>query len=247
MENYFNYFTEIEEQFQRCRESPALLSTLDWALMESWKEAKWPLPAVRVGIERAFQKFEQGNEARKKRGRLPRKINSLSYCAQAVTEAVEQYQQQLTGDAAEAREESGKFSRQQIRNFLNACARALRDSEKEAEQIFCSQLEPIAGEIESLAAPDQENQEDKEGKETKAVDFEELEARLTALEDKLEGAAKQAASVDLLADLRREVTRALAGHRGKMSPLQIGALEKQLLKKRLFEHYRLPRLSLFYL
>ena len=79
------------------------------------------------------------------------------------------------------------------------------------------------------------------------MDFEELEARLTALEDKLEGAAKQAASVDLLADWRREAAGTLAGHRGKMSPLQIGALEKQLLKKRLFEHYRLPRLSLFYL
>ena len=244
MESYFNYFTEIEEQFQRCRQAPALLSTLDWALMESWKEASYPLQAVLLGIERAFQKFELGNEARKNKGRLPRKINSLSYCAQAVGEAVEKYRHQLAEDGSEIPAESGNFSRRQIQEFLHACARALRDSEKGAEQIFCAQLEPIAGEIESLAAPDKE---DKEDKENEIANFEELEARLTALEDKLEVAAKQAASVDLLSDLRREVTRGLAGHRGKMNPLQIGALEKQLLKKRLFEHYRLPRLSLFYL
>ena len=236
MESYFNFFTEIEEQFQRCRQSPALLSTLDWALMESWKEASYPLQAVLLGIERAFEKADAQNEARKKRGHVPRKVNSLSYCAQAVGEAVEKYQHQVAGDSSEAPDEGGNFSREQIGEFLNACARALRDSPKGAEQNFCAQLEPISGEIESLAAADKEN-----------IDFEELEARLTALEDKLEIATKQAASVDLLAGLRSEVTRALAGHRGKMSPLQIGALEKQLLKKRLFEHYRLPRLSLFYL
>ena len=32
LENYFNYFTEIEERFQRRRGSTLLLSTLDWAV-----------------------------------------------------------------------------------------------------------------------------------------------------------------------------------------------------------------------
>src|ERR1700752_1445122 len=57
LENYFNYFTEIEECYQKCRGTPTLLSPLDWALIESWKEAGVPLEAALNGIERAFAKF----------------------------------------------------------------------------------------------------------------------------------------------------------------------------------------------
>ena len=49
--NYFNYFTEVEEHFQRARgTSIFLLSPLDWALIESWKNAGVPLAAVLRGI-----------------------------------------------------------------------------------------------------------------------------------------------------------------------------------------------------
>jgi len=43
--NYFNYFTEIEERFQQRRGALLLLSTLDWALIETWREAGIPLDA----------------------------------------------------------------------------------------------------------------------------------------------------------------------------------------------------------
>ena len=49
MENYFNYFTEIEEHFQRRRGGILLLSTLDWALIETWKDAGIPLEAALRG------------------------------------------------------------------------------------------------------------------------------------------------------------------------------------------------------
>ena len=45
--NYFNYYTEIEEHFQRARGTGLfLLSPLDWALIESWNNAGVPLEAV---------------------------------------------------------------------------------------------------------------------------------------------------------------------------------------------------------
>ena len=50
MQNYINYFTEIEEHFQRRRGSILLLSTLDWALIDTWREAGVPLAAVLRGI-----------------------------------------------------------------------------------------------------------------------------------------------------------------------------------------------------
>ena len=80
--NYFNYFTEVEEHFQRARgTSLFLLSPLDWALLESWKNAGVPLEAVLRGIDEAFEKWR----SRKVKTQM---VNSLAFCAQAVlTEA----------------------------------------------------------------------------------------------------------------------------------------------------------------
>ena len=76
--NYFNYFTEIEEQFQRARGTGLfLLSPIDWALIETWKNGGIPLEAVLRGIDAAFEKWR----AKKVKHR---EVNSLAYCAQAV-------------------------------------------------------------------------------------------------------------------------------------------------------------------
>jgi hypothetical protein len=84
MQNYFNYFTEIERYYQSKREVFTLLSTLDWVLIESWKERGMPLDAVLKGIDRAFS-----------RAKTNRKINSLAYCVKAVEEVCEE-QRELT-------------------------------------------------------------------------------------------------------------------------------------------------------
>ena len=83
MENYFNYFTEIEERYQQCRGTRTLLSPLDWALIESWKDSGIPLEAVLAGIVRAFEKF-------KARQRKYRMVNALGYCTQEVLRAAEE-------------------------------------------------------------------------------------------------------------------------------------------------------------
>ena len=56
MLNYFNYFTEIEQFFQSKREVFTLLSTLDWIIVETWKEQGVPLEVVLKGIDRAFSR-----------------------------------------------------------------------------------------------------------------------------------------------------------------------------------------------
>src|ERR1700761_1867989 len=76
--NYFNYFTEVEERFQKARgTSLFLMSPLDWALVESWKNAGVPLEAALRGIDAAFEKWR----TKRKRGQ---NVNSVAYCAQAV-------------------------------------------------------------------------------------------------------------------------------------------------------------------
>ena len=81
--NYFNYFTEVEEQFQRARATGLfLLSPLDWALIESWKNAGIPMEAVLRGIQVAFDQWR----AKKHKTQM---VNSLTYCAQAVMKEAE--------------------------------------------------------------------------------------------------------------------------------------------------------------
>src|SRR5258708_28024514 len=82
VENYFNYFTEIEEHYQRRRGTGLLLSTLDWALIETWKQANIPLEAVLRGIDMAFDRWER-------RPKKTKRINGLGYCSQEVMSAAE--------------------------------------------------------------------------------------------------------------------------------------------------------------
>ena len=82
MENYFNYFTEIEERYLQRRGGGLLLSTLDWSLIETWKDAGIPLEAVLRGIDAAFDRYDQ-------RPAKTKKINSLAYCSQEVLAAAD--------------------------------------------------------------------------------------------------------------------------------------------------------------
>ena len=119
MENYFNYFTEIEDHFQRRRGSLLLLSTLDWALIETWRDAGVPLAAVLRGIDAAFEKYE----SRKSRARV-RRINGLAYCTQEVMSAVEEMKEASIGAAPEksSDEPTPGFETDRIAAHLESCA-----------------------------------------------------------------------------------------------------------------------------
>src|ERR1700745_693465 len=117
MLNYFNYFTEIEERFQRRRGSLLMLSTLDWALIETWREAGVPLEAVLRGIDNAFDKYD----ARALRSsHRTRKVNGLAWCAQSVMEAVEQAMEASIGATPAAGTEAAKsgFETERVGRYL---------------------------------------------------------------------------------------------------------------------------------
>src|SRR5580692_4459467 len=123
--NYFNYFTEIEERFQQRRGSLLLLSTLDWALIETWQEAGVPLEAALRGIDTAFDKYE----SRQHRGHK-RKINGLAWCAQAIMEAAEELREASAGASTAtnyAGPDSG-FEHERVAAHLEAAATALQAS-----------------------------------------------------------------------------------------------------------------------
>jgi hypothetical protein len=78
-------------------------------------------------------------------------------------------------------------------------------------------------------------------------DLEQLEQRLTAIEEKLIATVKSAQTDEDLFTARRELDAQLRPYRGKMTADQLAMLERQYLERRLLEKAGLPRLSLFYM
>jgi hypothetical protein len=79
------------------------------------------------------------------------------------------------------------------------------------------------------------------------ADLEQLEQRLTAIEEKMIATLRATASDETLFEARRALDLDLKPYRGKMTADQLAMLEKQFLERRLLESAKLPRLSLFYL
>lgn len=227
MKNYFNYFTEIEAHFQQRRGSLLLLSTLDWALIETWREAGIPLEAVLRGIDVAFEKYE----ARKSRGNV-RRVNGLAYCSQAVMDAAEGMKEAAIGAAPAKETSSSGFEQERVAAYLEICSQSLRES-----MLQHSLLLEIAQRLSELAI------------EVRKAEpkLEDLERNLTVLEEKLFAALITAAPETELVAMRESAARELAQYRSRMQAAQIRQVEQQFLHKRLLERYKLPRLSLFYM
>jgi DNA-binding transcriptional MerR regulator len=232
--NYFNYFTEIEERFQQRRGSLLLLSTLDWALIETWREAGIPLEAVLRGIDAAFDKYE----ARQVRGRM-RRINGLAWCAQAVMQAAEEMREAATGTAQPAGDarESG-FEHEGVAAYLEGAAASL-----EATSIAHSACTETAARLRELAEKVRQTQHQASAPQ----ELEALERTLTVLEEKLFAALTAAAPEAILVALKEHAARELSPYRSRMSAVQLRQVERQFVQKQLLARYDLPRFSLFYM
>jgi hypothetical protein len=232
--NYFNYFTEIEERFQKRRGSLLLLSTLDWALIETWRDAGIPLEAALRGIDNAFDKYE----TRQKRARM-RRINGLAWCAQAVMEAAMEMSEAAAGTATAttATASDSGFEHERIAAHLEQAAAALDAATVAAESCKATavRLRELAGDVRASANTGTH------------VDVEALERSLTVLEEKLYGTVKTAAPEELLVGLKEHAARELAPYRSRMGVVQLRQVEHQFEQKQLLAHYSLPRLSLFYM
>jgi hypothetical protein len=260
--NYFNYFTEIEEYFWRKRGAHLLVSPLDWAIVETWQKAGIPLPAVLKGIDRAFESW-----GRSRRSAGGRQLKSLAYCVDAVLDAAAEAAEAAVGtgpELARARPAAEPFSGDELRKYLTRNAARLREAAAKLSTQSEADSSPAG------TAPDESRQvsrppnfaalsarlEEIATRLDEAIplldspaplDLEDLERRLTVLEDKLTAALSADADETALLTIRREMDRSLAPYRRKMSAEQLAQLERQYTQKRLFEHFRIPRLSLFYL
>src|SRR3954468_11390935 len=236
MENYFNYFTEIEERYQRRRGSALLLSTLDWALIETWKDAGIPLDAALRGIDAAFDSYD-AKPARAK----TRKVNSLAYCSQEVLGAAEAMKEAKTG-AHEAADPLDKkhmaapgMENEAVIAYLEKNAKALESAQLPDGAVKIAR--DIAGTLHA----------DTDRFASGGIRLEDLERQLTIMEERLFAALLSAASTEELTEIRAGADRDIAPYRSKMIAAQIEQLHRQYLNKKLLERAKLPRLSLFYM
>ena len=235
MENYFNYFTEIEEHFQKRRGAGLLLSTLDWALIETWKDAGIPLEAVLRGIDSAFDKYEQ-------RPSKARKVNSLAYCSQEVLGAAEDMKEAAVGTQREDKPgQTLGFDPADIAAFFRRNADQLESAKLPQGTAIsaapialeCARsLRELAADVESASANRR---------------LEDLERRMTVMEEKLFAVLLATTPDEEIVSVRAKGDRDLIPYRSKMPAAQIDQLHKQYVNKRLLEMYHLPRLSLFYM
>jgi hypothetical protein len=233
--NYFTYFTEIEEYFWKKRGAHLLVSPLDWAIMEAWQKAGVPLEAVLKGIDRASESY-----ARSRRS-AGRPMKSLAYCTDAVLEAAEESQEAAAGSAPKnGRTSAEPFSRDELRTYFRknaALIEAAASKNRGTSSGLAARLLEVAKSLQSnLALLDIPS----------TLDLEDLERRLTVLDEKVQAALISGATEDLMLRLRREVDGQLAMYRRKMKADQLALVERQYLQKRLLDEFALPRLSLFY-
>jgi hypothetical protein len=255
-QNYFNYFTEIEDTFIRRRGKHLLVSSLDWSLIESWKKMGIPLHVALRGIEKAFDSYE--SKPRK------RSVKSLMYCQEEVEAQFAEWLESQTGAQASSTDATGAvgesagrdesaavkdenralpFPRAVISAHLTDCRRRLqrareRRRERAGDDAVCealaraeTRLEELAADFERAARPDAEL----------------LESSLADLEGLIERALRATLSPDMLAETRERAEEQLRPYRARMERATYEQTLDNLLAKSLREGAGVPRLSLFYL
>jgi hypothetical protein len=233
--NYWNYFTEVEEHFCRRRGTNLLVSNLDWTLIEVWKNAGVPLEAVLRGIDDAFDKYDQ-------RPSKSQKVNSLTYCSQAVLAAADDIKEAAVGAASEQKvQREPGFDAAQIAAFLRGNAEKLEKAKLPERTGFATAAlaREEAGSMRKMAEEIESSR--------KLPRLEDLERRLTVVEEKLFAVLMAATPDEDLVKVRAEADRDLAPYRRNMTAAQIEQLHKQYVRKQLLERCGLPRLSLFYM
>jgi hypothetical protein len=255
--NYFNYFTEIEDAFIRRRGRHLLLSPMDWALIESWKEMGVPLHVALRGIEKSFDSYE--SKPRK------RSVKSLMYCQEEVEAQFAEWLESQAGarkpsatedetrDDADAPQgpvvsdegepRSLPFPRHVISAHLSECrdglrraselrgARGFRSPLSEAFARAVSRLEELASDFERAPRPDAEL----------------LEGSLADIESLLDRALRESTVPDALEEARADAAEQLRPYRARMERATYEQTLDNLLAKALRERAGVPRLSLFYL
>lgn len=243
--NYFNYFTEVEEEFVRRRGKPLMISPMDWALVESWKSAGIPLHIVLRAINEAFDGYDA-------RAQKYRKVNSIFYCQQAVEGAFAEYRLSQVGSGTDqvaedsgsvrkgsrTRHEEEAFPKDVLLEFLARCDEELRQSAQSDHPELNEAIDRARARLKEIAA-------DIEG--SKQVLAESIERDLDAIDRMILESASIACGEEEMKKIQTEAESQLRSYRKKMDKAIYETTVLNFVSRRLREINKIPRLSLFYL
>jgi len=238
--NYFSYFTEIEDTFIRRRSKHLMLSPIDWALIESWKERGVPLHVALRGIEHAFDSYES-----KKR---KRSVKSLLYCQEEVEAQYAEWLESRVGSHDEKPESSADvssdatpFSRDVVVAHLSRSLDTLMELAKDREAQRDELSEALARAHTLLSAIRDEYVD------AARPDTRKLEDSLTGVDRLLDSAITATIPAEQLKSSIQSVEAQIKPYKRQMDKAAYEQTRDNLLRRRLREHFGLPRLSLFYL
>ena len=236
--NYFSYFSEIEDTFIRRRGKHLMLSPIDWALIESWKERGVPLHVALRGIEHSFDSYES-----KKR---KRSVKTLLYCQEEVEAQYAEWLESRvgshedSGDTESSAQVETPFSREALQAHLTRSLDALRqvhderrveDELGEALARAVTLLSEVRDDYSSAARPEARK----------------LEESLTGIDRLLDSAIRTGIPEGQLATVQAEIDAQLKPYKRQMDKAAFEQTRENLLRKRLRDFVGVPRLSLFYL
>ncbi len=227
MRNYFNYFTEIEECFVKRRGKNLLVSTMDWCLIELWKNSNIPLHVVLRGIDRSFESAE------KKHKKPP---HTLFYCHPAVIDALEEYERVSVG--APGDQQSSRIgpaqvaiSRQMVSDYLGGLEDLLRACETEG-------FDQIAGRLSSLR---------REVLQGECVNYETVDADLARIGEIVADTLRKTIAEEKFEDLKNQVRQQMKMYKRRLSHEMYRRLKKSCMDRKIRELHKFPEFTLFQL
>jgi hypothetical protein len=211
-----SYYAAAEAAFVRRRGTPFLLSPKDFALLREWRALGVPIEAVESGIDDAFSRREE-------RAAVGR-VNSLSYCRDAILLAWERRAETARGKGRDGSPEpidSGAALRR-LAEELGAVAASRPDLGAELES-----ARRTLSKLEGSGKPP-----------------EEIEGSLAGLDRRLAKALAEALPETERAEVDAEAQRMLSGAGARMDPVTLEKTSRALKRRLLRERLGLPRLSL---
>lgn len=223
--NYFNYFSEIEETFNRRRGKFQFLSPVDWVLMEDWEKRGVPLHIVLRGIEKVFDNYD----AKPKKSRS---IKGLTYCREEIEAQYEEWAERQIGKQTaeeETEAESETFSDNTVREHILRVSAELKTAGEKTKGNLRDVIGKVLFRLENLA-------------ETQS-DAEIVEGELSALEAMLDESLLKDTDEKILAEAEEMTTKNLSSYKNKMAGDVYQRTHDLMLLKTLRERIEIPRLS----
>jgi hypothetical protein len=239
--NYFSYFSEIEDTFIRRRGKHLMLSPMDWALIEGWKERGVPLHVVVRAIEHAFDSHESKKQKRT--------VKTLLYCQEEIEAQYAEWLESRVGGHEEektkgkqADESKSPFPRDAVLAHLARSLDALGRLLEARRQADVDELsEGLARAVTLLS----EIRDDYAS--APQPDARKLEDSLTGIERLLDEAIRVTASDSELESADTAIDSQMKPYKRHMDKAAFEQTRENLLRKRLRDYFGVPRLSLFFL